>query len=63
MTCPKCPNCGRELENFECIDTEWFGGTYYDTITGSCSHCNKDYIWIEVFKYHHSEDLKELGVK
>ena len=56
----KCPNCNSELINYECIDTEWEGNTYYDTVTAVCSKCNKVYIWTDVYKLHESIDFREL---
>ena len=60
MTIEKCPNCGAELVNYECINTEWEKDTYYDTVTANCPHCNKTYIWTDIYKLQESIDIKEM---
>ena len=60
MVIDKCCNCGAELTNYECIDTEWYDDTYYATVTANCPQCNKMYVWTDVYKLHKSIDFREM---
>lgn len=60
MTIEKCPNCGTELVNYECINTEWASDTYYDTVTANCPYCGKAYVWTDIYKLQESIDIKEM---
>ena len=60
MVVKKCCNCGADLINYEYVDTEWYGDTYYDTVTTDCPQCNKTYMWTDVYRLHESIDFKEI---
>ena len=56
----KCPNCERELDNIDTIDTEWECGAYYDFCVGECPYCNKKYTWVEVFTLDRIQEIEEV---
>lgn len=60
MVIEKCCNCGADLINYECVETEYFGDTYYDTVTADCPQCNKIYTWTDVYKLCESIDFREI---
>ncbi len=56
----KCPNCGNEVYAVDTLDSEYFNGTYYDTVEGTCPNCGKSYRWTEVYTFERCEDIEEI---
>jgi len=60
----KCPNCGSSnIYAVDTLDSEYYNGSYYNTVRGVCHECNHWWQWIEVFTFDHYEDLVEEEVK
>lgn len=59
----KCPNCGcSNLRAEDTLDTEYYKGSYYDVVDGTCPDCGKSWRWVEVFTFDHYEDIIELNI-
>lgn len=56
----ECPKCGRTMYE-DCIGTEFEGNTYYDQVVAHCDHCNKSWIWTDIFTYADSTELEEIN--
>ena len=55
-----CPNCGAELEQDECYNSNFESDfiTYY--VAGHCPTCDKEFQWVEVYDYAGVEDIEEV---
>ena len=56
----KCPICLTEVRAIDTFDTEYFGDSYYDNVTGTCPTCGKTWRWTEVYKFAHVIDVQEV---
>ena len=55
-----CPNCGAELEQDECYDTQFGDDCITNFMTGHCPTCDKEFQWVEVYDYAGVEDIEEV---
>ena len=58
----KCPNCGGIVRAVDTLDTEYFNGSYYDAVEGTCPDCGKSWQWVEIFTFDHVEDVRPINV-
>lgn len=56
----KCPNCGSMVFAVDTLDSDWFNGSYYDAVEGTCPNCGKSYKWTEVYTFERCEDIEEI---
>lgn len=56
----KCPNCGNEVYAVDTFDSEWYNGSYYDDVEGTCPNCGKSWRWTEVYTFERCEDIEEI---
>lgn len=56
----KCPNCGGMVFAVDTLDSEWYNGSYYDAVEGTCPDCGKSYKWTEVYTFERCEDIEEI---
>ena len=56
---PKCFNCGADLDYEDVLDTELDGDIMTNKCVGSCPKCGKSYIWVDVYKYTHTQEMEE----
>lgn len=54
-----CPNCNTVFTG-EVVSSDWALNTYYDYIVGTCPECKHRFIWTDVFKYSHTEDIMDV---
>lgn len=55
-----CPNCGAELEQDECYDTQFGDDCITNFMAGHCPTCDKEFQWVEVYDYAGVEDIEEV---
>ena len=60
MKTATCSNCGAELEQDECYDTNFEGSFIANYIAGHCPNCNKEFQWVEVYDYKGVEEIEEV---
>ena len=58
----KCPNCGGVVHAVDTLDTEYYNGSYYDTVEGTCPDCGVSWQWVEVFTFDHVEDVIPIKI-
>lgn len=58
----KCPICDGIVHAVDTLDTEYFNGSYYDIVEGTCPDCGKSWQWVEVFTFDHAEDIRPINV-
>lgn len=56
---PICPYCDTELNYDEVTDDSFDTSAYEVNWRGNCPICDRIFIWKEVYRYSHMEDLKE----
>ena len=44
----KCPNCGAEVEEMDCIDFDVFGDDIIFKKCGECTKCETEVVWHEI---------------
>lgn len=55
-----CPKCDRPMQ-FETIETEFDGDTYYDYNYGFCNHCNKGWKWTSIYRFFGIMEIEEVN--
>jgi len=59
----KCPNCNcSNLRAVDTLDTEYYNGSYYDVVEGTCPDCGKSWRWVEVYTFDHYEDMEGIEI-
>ena len=58
----KCPICGETVRVINIIGTEYYNGSYYDIVEGTCSDCGMGWQWVEVYTFDHIEDVIPINV-
>lgn len=53
----KCPACGGEIEQNDCLDIEFYLGKARRFCIGQCVECGEQVQWDEIYQFSHYKNI------